>query len=99
MTSLLLEGSRLEDTGNGTVALAMSSSTLLPVHRRWYMLLIPIAVRCYLSTAPIHGSAHYPIPGAPEIPVTGHTIWEWDGSTTTWTNRMPVPSRPAPLGH
>jgi hypothetical protein len=43
------------------------------------------------------GLPTYPIPGAPANPSgRANTIWEWDGSTTTWTNRMPVPATGAP---
>jgi len=43
------------------------------------------------------GLPTYPIPGAPANPSgLANTIWEWDGSTTTWTNRMPVPATGAP---
>jgi len=43
------------------------------------------------------GIPTYPIPGAPPDPrdLAG-TIWEWDGSNTTWSNRMPVPATGAP---
>jgi hypothetical protein len=43
------------------------------------------------------GLPTYPIPGAPANPSDlANTIWEWDGSTTTWTNRIPVPATGAP---
>jgi hypothetical protein len=27
---------------------------------------------------------------------TSNTVWEWDGSKTTWTNRTPVPGTVTP---
>ena len=44
------------------------------------------------------GASTYPVPGgsryADEL-ATG--VWEWDGSTMTWTNRTPVPVAGAPI--
>jgi hypothetical protein len=43
------------------------------------------------------GADTYPIPGAPGSP-DASSIWEWDGSKGTWTNRTPVPITGAASG-
>ena len=96
----LLEGSRLEDTWEwncGTRQWSQLNPSSSPPSGG-YMVTDSdrgkvLLFNGYRST----GLPTYPIPGAPANPSDqANTIWEWDGSTTTWTNRMPVPATGAP---
>ena len=41
----------------------------------------------------------YPPPGSPRtLDPLSNAVWEWDGATTTWTNRTPVPLAATPVG-
>jgi hypothetical protein len=41
----------------------------------------------------------YPSPGSPRsVDPLNNAVWEWDGASTTWTNRTPVPLAATPEG-